>query len=101
MIYSADEQDVKPPQELERALPRWIPPTNVMARMSFAGALEIVIDERGRVESAKIVRPISPGYDGALLRATSQWRYVPAQKDGKPVKYRQILAITLRPMSDE
>jgi TonB family protein len=101
MIYSTDEQGVKPPQELERVMPRWIPATSAMGRMSFSGTLDIVIDERGRVESAKIVQPVAPDYDAALLRATTQWRYLPAQKDGKPVKFRMKLAIALRPMSEE
>jgi hypothetical protein len=36
-------------------------------------------------------------YDQLLLSATKRWRYRPAFRNGKPVKYRKQINIVLRP----
>jgi len=46
--------------------------------------LEYVINADGRVKNAKVVVSV-PGLDQAALKAMQKWRFVPAQKDGKPV----------------
>jgi hypothetical protein len=36
-------------------------------------------------------------YDQVLLSATKRWRYRPAFRNGKPVKYRKQINVFLRP----
>lgn len=96
-VFSALDQDVTPPVELLRRMPRWSPSDRAQSRQTFQGLLEIVIDERGLVESASLPRSVIPSYDEVLVQAALAWRFVPAKKGGKPVRYRQVLEIVLRP----
>ncbi len=100
-VYTSDDTDVKPPVAVVQTLPKWVPPSGHLSRATFAGRLEIVIDERGQIETSSLLTPISVYYDAELLNATKRWRYQPAVKDGKPVKYRKALDIVLRPGGEE
>jgi tetratricopeptide (TPR) repeat protein len=100
-VYSALDRDVTPPVEQRRVMPRWAPSDRTLTRTSYSGLLEIVIDETGFVSSASLVESVTPLYDEALTRATRSWRYVPAKRAGKPVRYRQVLEIVLRPAPQE
>lgn len=96
-IYSADDASVVAPVDVERRLPMWNPPT-VMARTTeYRGVLEIVVNERGTVESAVLRKPVAPTYDPVLLVAAKSWKFQPATRDGVPVKYRKDIDILLAP----
>jgi TonB family protein len=99
-IYTAAEENVSAPRDIEVALPRWTP-TGQMARMLFQGVLEIVINESGTVDSATIVEKVAPLYDDDLLAAARNWRFRPATVNGKPVKYRKQVRVVLRPLAQE
>jgi TonB family protein len=58
--------------------------------------LEVVIDTDGAIESAKLVKPLSPLYDRELLAAAKRWKYRPAMKGSEPVKYRWLMEIVLK-----
>jgi TonB family protein len=96
-VYTALDATVKPPVELRREMPRWTPSNRAMAAMTLSGLLEIVIDETGSVMSASMAKPVTPTYDQLLLQSARTWRYSPATREGKPVRYRQVLEIVLRP----
>jgi len=97
VIYTADDKSVVPPVDIERRLPMWNPPT-VMARTTeYRGVLELVIDERGAVESAILRKPVAPTYDQVLLLAAKGWKFQPATRNGVPVKYRKNIDILLAP----
>ena len=96
-IYTAQSQDVVPPVELQRPMPRWSPVNRLIAQATYRGLIEIVIDERGAVEAATMAKSVTPMYDDLLLQSARSWRYTPAKKDGKPVRYRQVLEIVLQP----
>jgi TonB family protein len=63
----------------------------------FSGILEIVIDESGSVTGATMVQRVNIIYDQMLMSAAKRWRYQPAVRDGKPVTYRKLINIMLRP----
>ena len=90
-----------PPVELQRPMPRWSPINRLVAQSTYRGLIEIVIDERGAVEAAKMAKSVTPMYDDLLLQSARSWRYTPAKKDGKPVRYRQVLEIVLRPSQED
>jgi outer membrane biosynthesis protein TonB len=40
--------------------------------------------------------PVSPRYDRAAVDAARSWRYQPALIDGRPVRYRKVVQISIR-----
>lgn len=55
--------------------------------------LELVIDTRGRVASADVLRSVPP-FDDAALDAVRKWEYEVTRVDGKPVSIRLTVPIT-------
>jgi|SRR5437867_47686 len=92
-IYSPEDPDVVPPRILRQELPPY--PGRIL--VGRHGALEIVIDETGAVESAMMRQSVNSAYDGVALKAAKNWRYTPATVDGKPVKYRKAVQVTVKP----
>ena len=97
-FYSLVDKDVTPPVVLEQSIPPWSLATNLPSR-ALSGALELVIDETGGVESVTLAEPVWPPYDVELMIAAKKWRYKPALKDGKPVKFKRFLTINVDPKS--
>jgi hypothetical protein len=97
VVYSRADREVVPPVELERFMPPWNPPA-VMARfLEYRGELEVVVDEAGRVEGARMLRQTIPSYDLTLIGATAGWRFAPARRNGEPVKFRLTFEVVLAP----
>jgi protein TonB len=94
-IYSADDTQVVAPVDIDRRLPPWKPPFQGAAVATGRGILEIVIDERGAVESAVVRTSISRFYDSTLVEAARKWRFRPATLNGQPVKYRKLITVQL------
>lgn len=92
-IYGATDGTVVPPIAIRQTLPAHTRPRAVTAR----GLLEVVIDERGMVESAIMRLPVDPLYDKTAVSATKSWRYTPATLSGVPVKFRKVIQISLEP----
>ena len=59
------------------------------------GILEVTIDEQGRVIQAVIRISLHPIYDSQILLAAKEWRYQPATLNGRPVKFRKVIQITI------
>ena len=70
-------------------------PTQVASQARERGLLDITIDEQGRVIQAKLRISVHPVYDSQLLAATREWRYQPATLNGRPVKFRKMIQITI------
>ena len=96
-IYGIDDNDVVPPVPQLQTMPMWTPPNDNFRRVTFTGSIEVVIDETGAVESARISQPLNAIYDQLLLAAAMNWRYTPAKVQGQPVKYRRQIKISLKP----
>jgi TonB family protein len=86
---------VKPPVPISQVFPPWRPETLIESKQDFQGALDLLIDEKGHVTSAAIVKSVQPRYDAQLLEAARQWTYRPATKDGQPVPYWNTVAVNL------
>lgn len=95
-IFTGLDAGVTPPIVVSQKLPPWQSRPDLRGR-TFSGQLELVIDENGTVESVTLVEPIWPQYDAALLQAVRRWRYQPASKAGRPVKFRKLLDIDVDP----
>ena len=92
-IYTTADTKVAMPAVIRQDLP----PFPGRLSEAFIGALEIIIDERGLVESATIRESVTPQYDRQAVDATRNWRYRPATLDGIPVKFRKIISIMIKP----
>jgi TonB family protein len=92
-IYSPSDTDVVPPVTLRQAVPQY------PGRVLLGGSLlmDIVIDTDGSVESAAMGSQPNPAYDRLVLQAAKTWLYQPAMLNGKPVKYRKRIQLTLVP----
>jgi hypothetical protein len=93
-VFGPDDTSVVPPAIIRQQLPSFdyqllVPPS--------PGSLEVVIDERGTVESARMRKSIFARYDAQLLDATRSWQYRPAMLNGVPVKYRKVVNISVEP----
>jgi TonB family protein len=94
-IYGMETAAILPPVTVRQVLPLF-PSKDVPVGK---GILEIIIDEAGTVESARIVQSINTAYDSLALTATKTWKYKPAMLNGVPVKFRKLVNITLRQTS--
>jgi TonB family protein len=92
-IYTASDTKVLMPAAIKQDLP----PFSGRVSETAVGALEIVINERGQVESATIRESVSPAYDRLAVDAARSWRFKPAMLDGVPVKFRKLISIAVKP----
>lgn len=63
-----------------------MPRVATLARIRGTVIIEADVDERGRVESLRVVKPLPFGLDVAAAVAVRQWRFRPFRVDGRPVK---------------
>jgi len=96
-IFTSADVEVRPPIAIEQTIPQWVPPTGNSRYQEFSGVLEIVVDESGSVINAAMAQRVNVIYDQMLTSAAKRWRYHPALRDGKPVIYRKLINIMLRP----
>ena len=93
-IYGAADTKVVPPVAINnQPLPQYL-------RDGFPGTrgvLEVVVNERGDVESAVMRVSVKSTYDSLAVTAAKSWHYRAATLDGVPVKFRKLIQITLDP----
>jgi TonB family protein len=80
-----------PPVAVSQAMP--VP--QLREERQWDGEVEVTIDDRGRVTSARMTKPIHPMYDQQLLRAASSWTYKPALRNGVPAPFVKQISIHL------
>jgi TonB family protein len=90
--YTMTDAGVRPPVAARQSLP----PFPAQLQAGRRGVLELVIDERGAVESVVVRESINPRYDDQLVSAARKWQYAPATLDGTPVKYRKLLQVNVQ-----
>ena len=99
IIYSAADTDVIPPVAQSQQVPPWRPSSRQEARQDYTGALRLLIDQSGAVVSATMSAGTRAAYDQALLRAARGWTFLPAQRQGRPVRYLKVIEIRLKPIA--
>jgi len=92
-FYTAADADVTPPVVINQEMPPW--PSDIQP-VNASGILEILISEKGEVETAAIRAGMHPVFDALLLRRVKEWRYRPATLASRPVKYRKLIAIKVK-----
>jgi tetratricopeptide (TPR) repeat protein len=96
IIYTAADADVTPPVTQSQRMPMWRP-SPLEAVQEFRGALRLLIDESGAVISATMPATTRAAYDQLLMRAARDWKFLPAQRRGTPVRYLKVIEIQLKP----
>jgi TonB family protein len=97
LVYRIEDADVTPPVVLYQNAPS--APNELITLLRALHkqmALDITIDETGSVEKAEVRGSIHPSYDSLLLRATRNWKYRPATKNGAPVKFLKTVIIDVK-----
>jgi len=95
-VYDLTEPGITPPVVERQKVPHY-PGKTTNTAMNRRAALDLVIDETGRVEKVSLRPRIEARYDALLLAAATTWRYTPARtSDGRPVKFFKRLQITIQ-----
>jgi TonB family protein len=55
--------------------------------------LEALIDENGKVQQPRIVRPVGYGLDEEAISTVLTWRFKPATQDGNPIPMQMALEV--------
>jgi outer membrane biosynthesis protein TonB len=92
-IYSAQDVDVRPPQMLEANLPR----PAVMNWPTVKNSMELVVTEDGTVQHVKWLTSRERMPDVMLLSRAKLWKFSPALRDGRPVRYRLVVTWEVNP----
>ena len=95
-IYTTGDEGVVPPTVIDQTLPSL--PSALRGIMRLArptGLLEVLVDETGTVQASEIRQSTHPSYDALLLNASRGWKYRPATKDGRPVRFRKRILISV------
>ena len=92
--YDATSPSVTPPAIVSPSVP-WLVAVN--PGDASGPAIEIIVNERGGVESVRAtIRPRTVSESVLILNelsAAKNWRFRPASRNGRPVRYRMLLPI--------
>jgi TonB family protein len=86
--FRSGDAGVVPPEIVTQGAPQ-IPESllDVSKRLRRGGAIDVLIDERGGVENVTVTQSVNGAYDQLLVSTARQWKYRPATKDGRPVRF--------------
>ncbi len=92
IVYSERDAGVVPPRLLSRGFPSRppfdVPPNRV-------GKLDVIVGKAGDVEFLKLYTPLNRYHERVIVPAVKAWRYKPAMKNGKAVRFRLSVTINL------
>jgi len=91
-VYTVADGDVTPPVAVGRQLPSAMPAALAHTKI---GTLEMVINRDGHVETLKLRTPLNRFHERMIVSAAKAWRYRPALKNGRPVRFLLVSSINL------
>jgi len=97
-IYASDSRDITSPVALSQTVPKV--PTPLLRQLGNdkrTGVVEVIIDEKGRVEHVRIQKSIHPAYDELVKARAAEWTYRPARAGTTPVKFRKFIEVVVEP----
>jgi len=93
-VYTVDDVGVVPPTVLNQRMPAMTPDlVRITKAMNTSAVVEIVIDEKGDVVDATIIKSVNQSFDNIVIGAARRWKYRPALKDGVAVRYVKTLIL--------
>jgi TonB family protein len=84
---------VTPPVTVRQDVPPW--PHDIPFPEPAVAVVEVVIGPQGRVQQARMQKPLHPRYDQLLLAAARHWSYRPALRDGQPTPFVKAVRVEL------
>jgi TonB family protein len=66
------------------------------AKWQGAVLLSLVVDENGKPQQIKVIRPLGLGLDEKAIEAVSQWKFKPGTLNGKPVAVTAQVEVSFR-----
>ena len=91
-VFDTSDVNVTPPVTLRRRLPS-APPAAEWDE--DVGVVEAVVSWTGEVEKVKLISPPNSVHEAMILSAIKTWRFSPAKKDGRPVRYRYLIPVAI------
>ncbi len=88
--------DITPPRLSEVASPEY---TAEAKEKKIEGpvTVAIVVDTKGDVVDAKVVKGLGYGLDENAILAVKEWKYKPAEKDGVPIAVKMEVQVDFYP----
>lgn len=90
-IYSSANTDVVPPVAVHAKVPSEPPPG---VEIDTLPAFELVVSATGEVESVRLRGGASDVRASMMVSAIKAWRFEPAKRNGRPVRYRCVVLWT-------
>jgi TonB family protein len=84
--------DITPPRLSEVANPFYTPEAR-KKKIEGNVTLTIVVDKKGDVADAKVVKGLGYGLDENAIAAVKEWKYKPAEKDGEPIAVKMEVTV--------
>ena len=91
-VFTASDVTVTPPVIVRPVLPKDPPPD---VPPGDIGVVEVVVDENGDVLHVKLISPANRYRERMLVSASKMWKFRPAYKDGRPVRYKTRVRLTI------
>ena len=91
-VFQAGDPQVTPAVLVRPHLPDNPPPD---VPEEHIGTLEFVVTESGAVEHVHLVSPANRYQERMLVAAAKTWQFRPATRDGRPVRFRTRIRVTL------
>jgi hypothetical protein len=92
-VYSSQGTGVTPPRLMSLGFPQPL----VRGFDTRTSTLELLVSKIGTVERAKISSPSRNWQDAMLLSRAKTFQFVPAQRNGDPVRYRFVMTVDTTP----
>jgi TonB family protein len=96
----ASKDDVVAPVPYHKVDPEY-PPTLMAENVEGDVILYAIIRSDGSVDSIQLVHGVDPKLDANAMHAFSQWKFRPAEKNGKPIALEAIVHIPFRAPAPE
>jgi TonB family protein len=90
-----DASDLAGPAPLKKVDPKY-PPELRSAHVDGEVVLYAIIRKDGSVDSIQLVKSIDPRLDANAMEALAQWKFRPAEKQGRPVDLEAVVYIPFR-----
>jgi protein TonB len=94
-VYNLDA-GIKAPRLVRQVNPDYTSVRGVRVKGSVV--IGVVISSQGTPKDPRVVQSLQPDVDRCAVEAVRQWRFTPAQKDGKPVAVRVTIEVDFHSM---
>jgi TonB family protein len=91
-VFTTGDPQVTPAVLIRPHLPAQPPPDVPEEQI---GTLEFIVTESGAVEHVHLVSPANRYQERMLVAAAKTWQFQPAMRDGRPVRFKTRIRVTL------